>query len=431
MSNGTSTTTIREYNAISPELKDYFVGFGTPGTEGFSPGLLGKAQEVYARPYEQMYAPYLASNLVGGNRVAPLRGTEAGQQFYNQLMSMSRPESFTQAGQFTGQAAAGLQGLAGLQAQNVYAPNLQTFQMAPTPTVSAGPLQTFQMAGPQTFGAAQAEQYMSPYAQAVTDVAKRKAMEDAQRSQLQANLGAGRRGSLGSSGQILATTERERQLGQQLGDIQARGLQEAYTSAQTQFERDRAAQMLAGQRNLEAQLGVQQLGSQQGLEAQRLNQAALQESARQNLLAALGVQQLGSGQSLEAQRANQQAQLQAAQQRVSALSGLGALGAQAGQLGTLQQAADIDRLKVLGAYSDTERGLEQQRRDLEYQDLMRRVQFPEQQLFGMSSLLRGTPMGERIGTTSATTPPPSFLSQLTGAGLTGLSLYNLGQPRRD
>lgn len=382
MSNGTSTTTIREFNAISPELKDYFTGFGEPGAEGFSPGLLGAAQQFYAQPYSKTYEPYLSSNLVGGNRVAPLGTTEAGQQFYQGIMGLQRPGSFDQAGQYTGQAATGLQGLAGLQAQNVYSPNLQTFQMA----------------GPQTFGAEQAQQYMSPYSEAVTDVAKRKAMEDAQRSQLQANLGAGRKGSLGSSGQILATTERERQLGQQLGDIQTRGLQDAYTNAQLQFERDRAAQMLAGQRNLEAQLGVQQLGSSQ---------------------------------SIEAQRANQQAQLEAARQRAAAFSGLGALGAQAGQLGTLQQAADIDRLKVLGAYSDTERGLEQQRRDFDYQDIMRRVQYPEQQLMGMSSLLRGTPMGDRIGTTSATTPPPSFLSQLTGAGLTGLSLYNLGQPRRD
>jgi hypothetical protein len=84
---------------------------------------------------------------------------------------------------------------------------------------------------------------------------------------------------------------------------------------------------------------------------------------------------------------------------------------------------------MLGAYADVERGLEQQRKDIQYQDLVRQIQLPEQQLMGMTSLLRGVPMGDRIGTTSATTPPPSFASQLTGAGLTGLSLYNLTQPR--
>lgn len=381
MSNGTTTTTVREYQAISPELKDYFIGFGEPGTEGFSPGLLGAAQKFYAQPYETTYKPYLESDVYGAGRVAPLpispeQAGQAGRQFYSGIMGLQQPAAFGQAGQFAGQAAAGLQGIGGLQARDVSAPNLQTFQLA----------------GPQMFGAEQAQQYMSPYTQAVTDVAKRKAMEDAQRSQLQANLGAGRRGALGSSGQILATTERERQLGTQLGDIQARGLQEAYTSAQAQFERDRAAQAQAAERNLAAQLGVQQLGATT---------------------------------SLEAQRANQQAQLEAARQRMAAAQGLGSLAQTTGQLGVLQQAADIDRLKLLGAYGDVERGLEQQRRDLEYQDVMRQVQYPEQRLMGMSSLLRGTPMGDRIGTTSATTPPPSFLSQLGGLGLTGLSLYNL------
>jgi hypothetical protein len=256
-------------------------------------------------------------------------------------------------------------------------------------------LQQFQMQGPDAFGQAQADQYMSPYMQNVVDVAKRKAMEDAQRGQLQSNLGAGRKGALGSSGQLLATTERERNLGTQLGDIQVRGLQDAYANAQSQFERDRAAQMMAQQRNLEAQLGVQQLGS---------------------------------GQALTAQQANQQAALQAAQQRMSAAQGLGSLGAQAGQLGTLTQAADIDRLKMLGAYGELERGLEQQRRDIGFQDVMREIQYPEQRLMGMSSLLRGVPMGDRIGSTTQVTPPPSFLSQLSGLGLTGLSLYNLANP---
>lgn len=350
MSNGTTTTTVRELNAIPAELQPFFVSTKQPGEAGYAPGLLETAQGFYSRGYQDVYAPYLQSPYAGAGRVAGLEtgpGT-AGGQFYSGIMGLTQPGAFGTAQDFMGQAGQGLAGAMGTQAQAVT---------------------------PQTFGQAQAEQYMSPYMQNVVDVAKRKAMEDAQRGQLQANLGAGRRGALGSSGQILATTERERNLGTQLGDIQSRGLQEAYTSAQTQFERDRAAQMLA-------------------------------------------------------QQANQQAALQAAQQRIAAAQGLGSLGAQAGQLGTLQQAADIDRLKMLGAYSELERGLEQQRRDIGYQDLMRQVQFPEQQLMGMSSLLRGVPMGDRIGTTTQTTPPPSFLSQLSGLGLTGLSLYNLANPNR-
>lgn len=331
-----STTTIREIQGIPQELVPYFTGTGKPGEAGYAPGLLGKGQEIYGRDYATTYAPYLEAQKSGFDRVsglglAPGEVGQAGRDFYTGIMGLQRPEAFNQAAGYLGDAATGYTGIQG-----------QTYQ---------------------PFGADQAQQYMSTYAQSVTDIQKRKAIEDAQRAQLQANLGAGRRGSLGSSGQLLATTERERALGTQLGDIQAKGLQEAFLNAQLQYERDRNAQFEAGR------------------------------------------------------------------QQLAAAQGLGSLGTAAAQLGTLGQAADIDRLKMLGAYADVERGIEQQRKDIQYQDLMRQIQLPEQQLMGMTSLLRGVPMGDRIGTTSATTPPPSFASQLTGAGLTGLSLYNLTQPR--
>jgi hypothetical protein len=41
----------------------------------------------------------------------------------------------------------------------------------------------------------------------------------------------------------------------------------------------------------------------------------------------------------------------------------------------------------------------------------------------LSNLLRGIPLSDTTQTT--TTPPPSFASQLTGLGMTGIGLYNL------
>ena len=116
---------------------------------------------------------------------------------------------------------------------------------------------------------------------------------------------------------------------------------------------------------------------------------------------------------LEAERA---AKLQQAQT-------YGTLGSQFGQLGVAQQAADIDRLKTLGAYGDLERALGQQQLDVRYQDLLKGIQFPETQLEKLSSFIRGIPTTDTVQTT--TTPPPSFASQLAGLGLSGLSLYNL------
>jgi hypothetical protein len=75
------------------------------------------------------------------------------------------------------------------------------------------------------------QQFMSPYQQSVTDIAKRKAAEDARMIQQATNLGASRQGTYGGARQLLAQTEREKALGQQLTDIQTKGLQDAYTQA--------------------------------------------------------------------------------------------------------------------------------------------------------------------------------------------------------
>ena len=141
---------------------------------------------------------------------------------------------------------------------------------------------------PMEFTGDTVSQYMSPYMQNVVDVQKRKAVEDAQRTQLGANLGAATQGTLGGSRQALMQGLREQQLGEQLGDIQATGQQKAYDSAMAQLERDRGArfaqaQGLAGlgtqlgeldQRDLQSRLGLfglqEQIGRQQRAEQQAL-----------------------------------------------------------------------------------------------------------------------------------------------------------------
>ena len=359
---------------------------GTPGTSGYQaaiPGLIPSAFKLYGGATPETYAadikgPLERANLyTGAQRVQPL--TFEQMQVGRQLGGMGTPSQLLTGTVAATQGISGLQGLLNQQAQTVNAPSLTRFQLGL----------------PDTFGTPQAQQYMSPYMQNVVEIQQRKALEDAQKTQLGANLGAARQGTYGGARQLLAQTEREKALGQQLGDIQGMGLQKSFEQAQQQFERDRAAQ---------------------------------QQTAIQNLQASLGVQQLGAGQSLEAQRANQAAALQAAEQRRQAALGLGTAGAQMGQLGVAQQAADIDRLKTLGAYGDYERAVLQQQKDIDYQNMLNRIQYPEQQLDKLTGFLRGVPLTDR--TMQTTTPPPSFASQLTGLGLSGLSMYNLLNPSR-
>ena len=129
-------------------------------------------------------------------------------------------------------------------------------------------------AGQQYMGLAtspQAQQaFMSPYMQNVVDVQKQEAIRAAQQGQLGANLAAARQGTYGGARQTLAQTERERNLGQQLAQIQAAGSQRAFEAAQQ----------------------AQQFGSQLGLQGLQAGIGASGQAAQTG--ATLG--QLGIGQ---------------------------------------------------------------------------------------------------------------------------------------
>lgn len=118
-------------------------------------------------------------------------------------------------------------------------------------------------------------QMMSPYMQGVVDVQKREAIRSAQQSQLGANLAAARQGTYGGARQLLAQTERERALGQQLGDIQTRGLEAAYQAAAQR------GQMLGqlGMQGLQAGVTGSQALGQLGTAQQQANLQRIQAQA--------------------------------------------------------------------------------------------------------------------------------------------------------
>ena len=137
-------------------------------------------------------------------------------------------------------------------------------------------------------------------------------------------------------------------------------------------------------------------------------------------------QQLGDIQSKGLQSAFLNAQQQFGADRaaqMAAAQGLGTLGQQQGVLGVQQQAAELDRLKTLGAYGDLERGIMQEGLGAEAAYQRQRDLFGQQQLGNLANILRGVPTTDTTQTTA--TPPPSFASQLTGLGITGLSLAKL------
>lgn len=358
---------------IPTELSKFYLGEeGKPGliergiNAIYPGGLSGQAA------YQAQYAPVFQAGLMGSGSIAGLSPfqTAVGQQ----LGSMGMPDQYslgTQAGQAS---ASGLRALQDYQGMQIGAPQLTTFQRE----------------GPQTFTSDIAKQYMSPYMQDVVDRQQAAAIKAAKEAQLGQNLAAARQGSYGGARQALLQGQREGSLQSQLGDIQAKGLQSAFENAQAQFEKDRAAQM-----------GVDQA----------------------NLTASLNVQELGANKMLEAQKANQSAQQAAAELRRTSASDLGTLMGQFGQLGTQQRAAELDTLKTQGAFGDLQRAIQQQQMDAQRQMLTDQAQYGQTQVGQLSNLLRGVPM--QSSTQTATVPPPSFASQLTGLGLTGIGLYNM------
>lgn len=363
--------------------------------------------------------------------------TPQQQALQGQIAGMQTPTEFGNASTLAGTA-----GLGALQAsqynpgqfnaqqvtpQAYNAPGMQAAQTGYNPS-----LQYFQMQGPQQFGGQQAAQYMSPFIQQALEPQMREAIFSAKRGQLTQDLGAARQGTYGGSRQLLAGMERERNLGQQLGDIQSRGLQAAYESAQQQFERDRAAQMQTGQTNLQAQLGVQGLGAQYGTQLALANLDADSQARVQNLQAQLQTQGLNADQALKAALANQQAGLETqrmgeqsrqfgAGQRLAGLAQANQAGQTLANIGQVQQNADISRYGLQQATAAQTQALNQQMRDLDYQDFLRETEYPYTQLQRYGNLLSGVPQAANTTSTSSA-PAPSVASQLLGAGVGALGL---------
>lgn len=340
----------------------------------------------------------------GGQRIADFSGL--------QTQAQNAAANLTGAPQMG--AATGIAGQAANQALNmgynpaqasmmtVQAPGLQNFQMGPAQQVRT---QSFVQPGA-------AESYMSPYMQNVVDIQKREAsrQSDILRNQQQAQaVGAG---AFGGSRQAIVEAERQRNLGQQLGDIQAQGSQSAYQQAQQQFNAEQQARLAAQQANQQAGLSVGQ----------------------QNLQALLGVQNLGATQGLAAQQANQQAYQNAqqlAEQSRQYGAGLGLQGLQtaltgAGQLANIGQqqfAQNQDVINLQNQIGQQQQAQQQNVLSQQYQDFLNQQKYPYQQLEFMSNILRGTPMGT-VQTLYG--GQPSLGSQVLGAGTSLAGAYMLG-----
>ena len=205
------------------------------------------------------------------------------------------------------------------------------------------------------FDTAAAQQYMSPYMQQVVNVQKQQAILDAQRQNAGRAAQAVQSGAFGGSRQAVESALAGEALSRQLGEIQASGQQQAYESAQGQFERDRAARE----------------------SAERLG---------------LGAAELTAGQS-----------------------------AQLAQLGQMASEGDIQAASMLEKIGRDIQAEKQAGLDLSYEDFVRQLDYPREQLQFYSSILRGIPVQPSTESTKLQSYNP--IQQLLGTGISALGLY--------
>ena len=210
-----------------------------------------------------------------------------------------------------------------------------------------------------------AESYMSPYMQNVVDRQQQNAQRQADIAAQAQGAQAAKAGAFGGSGDYLMRAQAAGNLARQKGDIQAQGLQNAYTQGMGQFNQEQGATQAAA--NLNAQQG--QFG------------------------AGLGLQGL--------------------QTSLTAANTLG-------NLGNTQYQQNMGINQMQNQYGLQQQAQEQNILNNQYQDYLNAQNYDYKQLGFMSDMLRGLPLTQQSSNIYAA--PPSALAQVAGAGLTAKGL---------
>ena len=196
---------------------------------------------------------------------------EYAQPYFTRLLGRTEYESLNPYRTYTGQRLAERSPLAEQVAARQTALGLAG---APREMAEASQLARTSVVNPQRFDSGIASMYMNPFQRLVTDVEKREAQRASDISGEQIESRAAQSGGLGGYREAILQAERERNLGQRLGDIEARGQRDAFSQAQQQFERDRANQLSAARQQLaSAEFLGRQAPMQQRLAFDRLKAA--------------------------------------------------------------------------------------------------------------------------------------------------------------
>jgi hypothetical protein len=331
------------------QIQEYQTGFA-PVIAPFAENLLGKA-ELLTDVDETPYMQYMRDRQA---QFTPLQR----QSFENAGLMQTAP----QLGDAT--AMAGMAGLGALNTSFTYNPySAQQF------TSGTNTAPGYDASGKFQAGTGNVGQYMSPYMDMVVARQQQGAQRQGDISREALNAQAARSGAFGGSGNLIAQNQLTAQLARQKGDIQAKGLQDAYSQAMNQFN------------------------TQQGQ-----NQAAAQLNAQQG--------QFGAGLGLQGLQ--------------TALTGAKSLA----DIGQTQYGQNLGLLDVQNRFGAQQQQQLQNQLNTEYQDFLNYQNYPYKQLGFMSDMIRGLPLTQQSQTMYQ--QPPSMLSQAAGLGTAAIGASKLG-----
>lgn len=260
----------------------------------------------------------------------------------------------------------------------------------------------------QNFGAAERDQYMSPFMESVVQASQADAQQKALQEQALIRAQQGTSGAFGGSRGAMQTQMAMNDAQKRIADIGVQGRQSAFENAQQQFERDQA-------RNFAAQQGNQGMA----FDIYKQNEAAkaAEEQSRQfGYTAGEEGRQKASELGMQAQTSTEQLRQGGKQ---LGLQGLELAGNTAGQLANFQQMQDAMTLQRMQAELGVGQSIEDRQQKgltMNYQDFLNQVNYPRESLGFRSSIIQGLPTATNQTQTQTTPNDPAggFLGGIMG-----------------
>ena len=444
---------VNPYIPYSTNPQDYYAGFSPMQQQSFAqaanlqmPGGYAQGTNLAtAAGYGGLQSGEQSLGYGGMGAQSGQLGQQAGiqgGQFYGGMGSLYGQQAANVAGNALGYGRAGAGygdlasqlGLQGLQSQQYGMGIGNQAQNYAAQAAAAGQNYGNLITNPSAIQA-----YMSPYQQAVTDVAKAGALRDYQVQQTMRQANAAKAGAYGGSRQAIENAEAQRNLNTQLQGIEAQGQQNAYNQALASINQQQQLG-LSGLQGAQQGLGTALSGGQLGLSgigqaisgqnaAMQGQQIGLGGASAANQAYQTGIQGAGVGlQGVNAQLAGTQQGMQGAGYGLQGVQGAqqgyqlaNTAGQNLSNIGTNQLAAAQGLIGLQNQYGQQQQAYQQNLINAAIQNYGNAQQYPMQQLSMYNALLRGYSTPTSASTTYA--PAPSALSQIGGLGAAGLGAY--------